>query len=223
MNHLIRLLLLVLLTSSVLLAESFKKPDYDNRLDKYPNTMEWYNHADTDSASAFNIGLLYDTRINDNKLAELWYKKALDIDNKNIYAMFNLGLLYENEKKYDFAIKWYKQAAFLKDLRATVNLGLLYDNHLKNYQEAEKWYKKAIERESLDAMKNLSLLYYSQKKYVQAVEYMLPLSDRKYTKKKVFALFRTHWKFSEATIKKGYEAQLKSTIIPEKLKYKGGI
>ena len=58
---------------------------------------------------------------------------------------------------------------------------------------------------------------------VKAVEYFIPLIGKKYTKKKVFALFRTHWKFDEATIKKGYEAQLKSTIIPEKLKYKGGI
>lgn len=52
---------------------------------------------------------------------------------------------------------------------------------------------------------------------------MIALTDKKYSKKKVFGLFREHWKLSNETIKKGYEAQLKSKIIPEKLKYKGGL
>ncbi|WP_345980434.1 tetratricopeptide repeat protein [Sulfurimonas sp. HSL3-2] len=190
MKYILRLLLVILLTNTILFAESFQKPPYDERLNLKVDGKLWYDNADTEYSAAYNLGVFYQKELKDYKLAEFWYKQAISLNSRNTDAIYNLAYLYEDKKEYIRAIKWYK---------------------------------KAIERESLDAMKNLSLLYYSQKKYVQAVEYMLPLSDRKYTKKKVFALFRTHWKFSEATIKKGYEAQLKSTIIPEKLKYKGGI
>ena len=223
MKYIFKLLLVLLLfTGSLFAQENLTIPPYDNRLDKYPNTMMWYNTADKLTESAYNIALTYDIQIEDYKLAELWYKQALNLDSNNADAANNLGLIYAVKNDYTEAKKYYLIAAKFNHKSAMYNLARLYDKQ-KNNKSAIKWYKKAIERESLDAMKNLSLLYYSQKKYIQAVEYMLPLSDKKYTKKKVFALFRTHWKFSEATIKKGYEAQLKSTIIPEKLKYKGGI
>jgi uncharacterized protein len=108
--------------------------------------MEWYNHADTDSASAFNIGLIYDTRINDNKLAELWYKQAINLDTNNADAANNLAYLYEDNKEYKFAKKYYLSSSKLNNEHGMYNLAMLYENHFKNYKEAEKWYQKAIER-----------------------------------------------------------------------------
>lgn len=223
MKYLIKLLLILLLTSTVLFAESFKKPDYDNRLDKYPNTTEWYNHADTDSASAYNIALTYDVNIKDNKLAELWYKQALFLNHNNVNALFNLAVLYDKRKQYTEAIKYYQQAYKAKDLEAAYNLASLYAD-LKKYTDAEKWYKKAIERKSIDAIKNLGRLYHFKlKDDVKAAEYFIALIDNKYPKDKVLGYLKNNWKLSDETIKKGYEAQLTSKIIPEKLKYKGGI
>ncbi|WP_345980435.1 tetratricopeptide repeat protein [Sulfurimonas sp. HSL3-2] len=224
MKYFFNLLLALLLTSTVLFAENLTIPPYDNRLDKYPNTTEWYNHADIDSASAFNIGLLYDTKINDNKLAEIWYKKALFLDPNNIDALINLGVLCDDTKRYDDAIRWYKQAySRTNNKDAANNLGLIYD-HKKKYKLANLWYIKAIKKESLEAIKNLGRLYhYKLNDDVKAAEYFIALIDNKYPKDKVLTYLKNNWKLSDKTIKKGYEAQLKSKIIPEKLKYKGGI
>ena len=162
----------------------------------------------------------YDKRLDLKVDGKLWYENA----DTNYQFAYNLGVYYQqNIKDNKTAEFWYKKSWDIKHFKDTAfNLGQIYrkDN---NIQLSIEWYKKAIKKESLSAMKNLSLVYYDQKDYVKAVEYMLPLSGKKYTKKKVFDLFRTHWKFNEKIIKQGYEAQLKSKIIPEKLKYKGGI
>jgi uncharacterized protein len=258
MKYFFKLLLLVLLTSSVLFAESFQKPDFDPRLNIDSRATMWFNHADTDSISAFNIGLLYDIKIKDYKKAEQWYKLAWSID-KNKDALINLGILYDDNlnepKKAEYwykvllklepnnsdglfnlallykaklnnpklAIKYYKQSYALNNISAANNLGYLYED-LKNYKEAEKWYEKAIERESLASIKNLGRLYHFKlNDDVKAAEYFIALINNKYPKEKVLGYLKNKWKLSDQTIKKGYEAQLKSKIIPEKLKYKGGI
>lgn len=73
-------------------------------------------------------------------------------------------------------------------------------------------------------MKNLSLLYYKKlHDTTKAVEYFIPLIDKRYSKEKVMKFFKVKYHADDKTIKQGYEAQLKSKVIPEKLKYKGGI
>ena len=225
MKYILKLLLSLLFISSLLNAQEFKKPDFDPRLSIDSRSVQWYNDSDDDSDSAFNIGLTYNNKIKDYKQAEFWYLQSWKID-KNRNALVNLGILYGTHlKEYKKAEIWYKRVSEIEpnNPNGLFNLALLYKAKLNNPKLAIIYYKNAIERESLNAIKNLSLLYYEQKDYMKSVEYMVALSDKTYTKKKVFALFRKHWKFDEATIKKGYEAQLKSKIIPEKLKYKGGI
>ena len=225
MREIYKLLLVLLVLSAPLLAqESFTKPAYDVRLDRDSEAREWYDNADTDSDSAYNIGLTYDIKINNNTLAEFWYKRALNIDKNNISAIFNLGIIYEDEKKYNEAIKYYEKADLLKHKNGAYNIALIYEEYLRSYLKAVKWYKKAIERESLSALKNLSLLYHKEFcDNVKAVEYFLPLINNRYSKEKVMKFFKVKYKLDEAIIQKDYEAQLKSQVIPEKLKYKGGI
>jgi uncharacterized protein len=258
MRHILKLLLITLLLGTTLLAEVFHKPDYDPRLSIDQRALEWWNHAGTDSASAFNIGLLYQKRIHDNKLAELWYKQAWSID-KNKNALINLGLLYHNHlnnpKKAEY---WYKKRIAIEPNNSggLFNLALLYDAKLNNpelaikyyqkayqknsneapynlailweekndYKKAIKWYEKAIERKSLSAIKNLGRLYhYKLKDDMKAAEYFIALINNGYSKDRIISYLKTKWKLSNETIKQGYEAQLKSKVIPEKLKYKGGI
>jgi uncharacterized protein len=260
MRHILKLLLITLLLGTTLLAEVFHKPDYDPRLSIDQRALEWWNHADTDSASAFNIGLLYDIRIKDYKKAELWYKQAINIDPKNIKTIMNLGILYKNQlknpKQAEFwykrileiepnnadglfnlallyeeklknpklAVKYYKKSYLYNHPSAANNLGYLYDTVLNDMQNAKKWYKKAIKGENLNAIQNLGRLYhYKLHDNVKAAEYFIALIDNKYPKKKVITYLKTKWELSDKTIKQGYEAQLKSKVIPEKLKYKGGI
>ncbi|WP_428743712.1 tetratricopeptide repeat protein [Sulfurimonas sp.] len=260
MKYLIRLLLITLLfTSATLFAEVFHKPDFDPRLSIEQGSLEWWNHADNDSASAFNIGLLYDLKIKDYKLAELWYKQALNVDPKNIQTIMNLGILCDRElnepKKAEFwykkiieiepnnsnglfnlallyeaklnnpklAIKYYEKSFQLGSKEASNNLGLLYE-HQNNHTKAKEWYLKAIERESLSAIKNLGRLYhYKLHDDVKATTYFIALIGKKYSKGRILGYLKDKWNLSDETIKQGYEAQLNSKIIPEKLKYKGGI
>ncbi len=199
------------------------KPAYDYRLDNYEYGKVWYDTSDMDYESSFNLGVLYHKRIKDFKLAEFWYLKSWNKKKDNEVA-FNLAEVYEVVNDYLNVKKFYKESYYLGDKKAAFNLALIYQKDLNNLKEALIWYKKAIERESLKAIKNLSRLYHLElKDDIQAVEYFLPLIKNRYTKEKVLNYLKNKWKLSDATIKKGYEAQLKSTIIPEKLKYKGGL
>ena len=74
----------------------------------------------------------------------------------------NLGVIYEQEDKYDLAIREYKRAINSDGELITplINLGNVY---LKKgeYTEAEKYYKKALKKDetSLQAANNLASLY----------------------------------------------------------------
>ncbi|QFR48929.1 sel1 repeat family protein [Sulfurimonas lithotrophica] len=262
MKYLLKLFLVTLtvLTIPVLHANEFKKPPYDKRLNLKLNGKLWYENSDTDSDSAYNLGVYYDQVLKEYKTAEFWYKKAWSID-KNIKAVNNLGFIYHSylnklkEAEYwykkrielennnpnglfnlallyddklnnpNLAIKYYKKAYKFKTKAkdSAYNLAYLYED-LKNHSKAIKWYEKAISEKSLKGLKNIARLYHHiLKDDIKAAEYFIALIDNRYPKNKVLNFFKQKWKLSDETIKKGYEAQLKSKIIPEKLKYKGGI
>ncbi|WP_428746069.1 tetratricopeptide repeat protein [Sulfurimonas sp.] len=221
-------------------ALEYSKPPYDQRLDDYPRAKSWYQMANDDSAAAYNIGLIYQDHIKDYKKAEVWYKKALELDSANSDASINLGNLYKKLQEYEKAIKWYKQASKLNNYtkaieyyiladqaglkEASNNIALLYDTKLHNYKEAIKWYEKAIKQEDVAGLKNLGRLYYHQQKdNINASQYYLAMIGNPYKKERIINFLKNKWKISDADIKKGYELQLNSKIIPEKLKYKGGI
>jgi uncharacterized protein len=257
MRHILKLLLITLLLGTTLFADEFKKPPYDKRLDLKVDGKLWYENADTNSDFAYNLGVYYDQYLKEYKTAEFWYKKSWSIK-PNGNAANNLGYIYNEQKKYELAKKWYLASANLGNPTATFNLAELYETRLKKIHEAIKWYEKsyknfnekdaannlgylydtilndmqnarewyikAIEMKSLSAIKNLGRLYhYKLHDDVKAAEYFIALIDNKYPKKKVITYLKTKWELSDKIIKQGYEAQLKSKIIPEKLKYKGTI
>ncbi|PPK60539.1 hypothetical protein B0F89_12043, partial [Malaciobacter marinus] len=49
------------------------KPEWDNRLTNYKNTIEWYQLADEDEKAAFNIGNTYSIKLKNYKKAIEWY------------------------------------------------------------------------------------------------------------------------------------------------------
>lgn len=74
----------------------------------------------------------------------------------------DLGVAYENEGKYELAIREYK-AALKKNKELVVplvNIGNVFLKQ-KNYSEAEKYYEMALRRDpyNLDAANNLASLY----------------------------------------------------------------
>ena len=84
----------------------------------------------------------------------------------NVYAQFNLGLMYdegigvpENDKT---AVKWYTKAAKQGEPSAQYNLGVMYNNGTgvpENDKTAIKWYTKAAEQGNADAQFNLGIMY----------------------------------------------------------------
>ena len=84
---------------------------------------------------------------------------------------WRIGLMFEGEKNYIEAIKWYKLAAEKGDLYAQNNLGALYKNGqgvTQNYNEAIKWLRLAAEHGSVDDQFNLGEMYEEEKDYTNA-------------------------------------------------------
>ncbi|WP_404319729.1 tetratricopeptide repeat protein [Malaciobacter canalis] len=195
------------------------KPEWDNRLTNYKNTIEWYQLADNDEIAASNIGVIYSDKIKDYKKAIEWYlySDSIKTDASNI---FNLALNYDESKDYNMAIKFYEKAFLLGKTKSAHNLGLIYEEALKDNQNAVKWYKKAIERENINSIKNLGLLYHENlKNDVKASAYYITLIDKRYSKEEVLNLLKNKWKIPNDIIQKGYELQLNSDEFP--IKYKG--
>jgi tetratricopeptide (TPR) repeat protein len=91
--------------------------------------------------------------------AEKYY--LLAIKNKNINAMYNLALLYQNEAKYLDSEKYYLLAIENGQIDSLYNLASLY-NKQKKYELAEKYYLLAIDKGQIGALNNLAILYYFQ-------------------------------------------------------------
>lgn len=85
--------------------------------------------------------------INDNKSAaiEEW-KKAADLDKKWAVPVNGIGLIYNEQKNYEEAKKWLRQA-----IERDANWAIPYNNlgtahyHRQQYDEAAKFYRKAVE------------------------------------------------------------------------------
>lgn len=82
----------------------YLKPKYDIRLDIDSRSKGWYEIADEDSASSYNIANTYFYKIKDYKKAEYWFKKAYSMNNEG-ETLFNLGLLYKTIKKQMTSLK----------------------------------------------------------------------------------------------------------------------
>lgn len=105
---------------------------------------------------------------NDYDLAEMSYRKALDLDPKYGMAWNNLGwILYDQKQQYNEAENCYNKAITLEERNfyAWNNLGILNYRQKKNFQKAEECWIKATELnpEFAKAWSNLGVLYKFQK------------------------------------------------------------
>jgi uncharacterized protein len=116
------------------------KPEWEDRLTNYKDTVKWYSLADDDEIAAYNIG-----NIKDYKKAIEWYLYS-DFIKTNSDNLLNLANTYEDLKEYENAIKYMKQSFKLGENDAAYNLALLYQDILKDNKNSEVWYKKGIER-----------------------------------------------------------------------------
>lgn len=75
------------------------------------------------------------------KSASKQFKKAVQIDDKFVYAWDNLGISYRYLGKYDDAIDAYKKSIAIDSLNRTslMNIAVAY-NYKKDFVNSEKWY-----------------------------------------------------------------------------------
>ena len=145
-----QLLLILLLTLTTLFA-------HDARLNSYPKALEWEKTANINADSAYNLALIYHTRIKDNEKAIKFYKVSYKLQKSDDVAN-NLGALYEKTGKYDKAITWYKKASDNNHSKSMINLALLYKK-LHQYDDAVFYYKKAYEMGNIGGANGLGYLY----------------------------------------------------------------
>ncbi|ELH7811248.1 tetratricopeptide repeat protein [Vibrio harveyi] len=86
-----------------------------------------YRYDDKSPAGAYSgLGVLYDIR-GDHDLAQTLFRKALDVDSRNVNALLSLGYSYYMEKEYSKATHFTKAALGLQpsNEKAINNLGLI--------------------------------------------------------------------------------------------------
>ena len=118
----------------------------------------------------FNLKGFYYILLKEEEEAKRYF--LMSIEKENSSALFNLGLLYQNQRKEKQAEKYYLLAIEKDETNASYNLALLYQNQGKEKQ-AEKYYLLAIDEENVDASYNLANLYANQGKWKEAEKYYL--------------------------------------------------
>jgi len=149
---------------------------YDARLNSYPDAKAYYDNAiKGDATAAFNLGYVYQTRLEDNNKAIEWYKKAYGMGDEKVSSdtASNLGRLYKDLKQYKKAEEWYKKSIAKGNLKAAYNLAYMYDEALHLPKQAITLYKKAYEMGQLGAANSIGLVYKNQlKNYPKAIKWL---------------------------------------------------
>lgn len=136
-----------------LVKEYYSKREFDEAY-----KLLWQLANDGDSEAMFEFAVLYEFAYTNREKAAEWYKKAIDAGFAK--AMYNLGLLYEFEKKYDESKCWYEQAANTLNTSAMLRLGIIYRNYEpRDPQKALEWFTRAYELGNADAALNIAQMY----------------------------------------------------------------
>ncbi len=104
-----------------------------------------------------------------------WLENAAE--RGEVSSMYDLGLLYEEEKNYEEAEKWYKKALGKNYMIPLSRLGNIYEKK-GDYKEAEKWYKKGVQNDNRGAIKSLALLYEIEGNSEESEKLLIKLSEK---------------------------------------------
>ena len=122
-------------------------------------------YASLSASQLINMGVEANKRGNYSEEYQC-YLKALEINENNKYAQYNLGVCYYYGRgvtqDYYEAVKWYRKAAEQGDAYAQRNLGgCYYDGQgvTQDYYEAVKWYRKAAEQGNANAMSWMGYIF----------------------------------------------------------------
>jgi len=134
----------------------------------FSNDEEKLNSYSTNKkANEFYNKGISESRNGNYKKALKYYKKAVTIDDKFVFAWDNLGRAYRELHKYDKAIEAYKNSIAVDSLNRTplMNIAVAY-NYKKDFENAEYWYTrlKDIYPKDPEGHYGLSLVYMNKNK-----------------------------------------------------------
>lgn len=120
------------------------------------------SNIDTNNFAAnMQIGVIY-YESNDS-ISEIFLKKALKSQPENASALYYLGMLYQDNKKFDQALEVYSLLFNNEkaNKRAYYNSAYIYLVELQDYQSAEEMFKYAIDADPkfVEAVYNLGRTY----------------------------------------------------------------
>ncbi len=127
-----------------------------SQLGNYDDAIEWRkksNELSPDATNCAEIGLLYRVK-NDDATAEEMFRKALEIDSGNNYAMNNLASLYLTQNRIDEAVP-----LFEKSLETEKTEGIIYADlavcyaRKGNFEKAEEYLASAEKLKTRDIEK----------------------------------------------------------------------
>ena len=197
----------------------YKKADMDPRLKRHPQAVLMYGEAGSNPEAAFDLGNFYKIDLRDYDEAIVWFTRAYEKD--YVKAANQIALTYEKKKDYDNAIKWYEISIAKGITESYINIAILYHEILKDKENAIKYYNLDIGLGSFQAVKNMANLYSEYNEPVKSSAYFVSLLEYGSDKNKLLSHLKNTLKYSDETIKKGYELQL--TMPGLKYRYKGGI
>ena len=135
------------------------------------------------------------------KKSVTFYKKAIELDND--YAIYKLGELYHDNKKYKLAIKHYKQA-MTKDVdHAYFNLAVMYregEGVAIDFTEAIKLFKKAMALNNVRAITCIGELHHRSDNHEKAKKYykLGIAKDDSFAKYNLGMIYETEKKYKKA-------------------------
>ncbi len=135
--------------------------------------LERIAEIDPELASNWNLLAFCHLRIGHYAKAELLFKKALELDDQDATANFDLGMFYKNQERYKKALGYLKKASELNlnDDFVWFMLGHAYQN-LGMSDEAIETYGIAVEVNPRNdsVWNNLGLEYGRRQNYKKAIE-----------------------------------------------------
>lgn len=154
----------------------------------FQECLKWYLSASTKLAEAKDaIGLLYFNGLSgsrDYQTAEKWFSEAAK--QKYHPSLYHLGLLYEEQGKFDDSVKYYEEACQLGSAAAYHNLARLYCNGIGveiDFEKALRYYSIAAEKGIAASFYSLGILYLKgkgvDKDISRAVELLSIAADKK--------------------------------------------
>lgn len=101
--------------------------------------------SNREAAEYYNKGISESEKGNFKKALKN-YKKAVELDDKFVFAWDNLGRTYRELHQYDKAIEAYKKSMAIDSLNPTplMNIAVVY-NYKEDYESSSYWYNKLIE------------------------------------------------------------------------------